>query len=142
MDDLDLDSLTSVLRASWSADTASGAWNRRVPAAGQCAVTALVVQDLLGGDLVRGSVQGVSHYWNRLPDRDVDCTREQFSTFVLDEPPATRDRAYVLSFPDTAVRYERLRARVLASLQISVQVDERRSIEASRPRELPAKRVA
>ena len=45
---------------------------------GQCAVTALVVQDRFGGELLRARVDGVSHYWNRLPDgSELDLTRER-----------------------------------------------------------------
>ena len=54
------------------------------PARGQCGATALVVQDLLGGDLVVGEVfvgserLGV-HYWNRLENGEIlDLTRAQF----------------------------------------------------------------
>src|SRR6185436_2099938 len=60
-------------------------WSPENPARGQCGVTALVVQEHLGGDLLLadvanadGSRQGV-HYFNRLPDgTEVDLTREQF----------------------------------------------------------------
>ena len=54
------------------------------PAHGQCGAVALVVQDLLGGDLVVGEVfvgserLGV-HYWNRLENGEIlDLTRAQF----------------------------------------------------------------
>ena len=53
-------------------------------ARGQCGATALVVQDLLGGDLIVGEVfvgserLGV-HYWNRLEDGEVlDLSRGQY----------------------------------------------------------------
>jgi hypothetical protein len=103
------------IRASWGHDTsASSTWSPLDPARGQCAVTALVVQDLFGGDLRRGVVEGDSHYWNVLPDgTELDLTREQFSDFrpISVEP---RSRDYVLSYPDTRLRYERLRSRVEA----------------------------
>lgn len=59
------------------------AWSPAKPARGQCGVTALVLQDLLGGELllaevrnVDGSRQGV-HYWNRLGGGlEIDLTRE------------------------------------------------------------------
>jgi len=106
--------LTRAVREAWSRATAApGQWDPALPAAGQCAVTALVVQDLLGGDLLRATIAGRSHYWNRVAGADVDLTREQFRSFDLDGPPERRDRAYVLSFADTAARYALLRARVL-----------------------------
>jgi hypothetical protein len=78
------------LRASWSADTCSpddaarAPWTADNPAWGHCDVTALVVNDLLGGDLVVGEVhvdgeQHGYHWWNRLPSGiEIDLTREQF----------------------------------------------------------------
>ena len=63
-------------------------------------MTALVVQDLLGGDLLCAEVhwldgrrQGV-HYWNRLPAGvDVDLTREQFGAGELVGEPEVVVRA-------------------------------------------------
>jgi hypothetical protein len=78
------------LRESWSAATCDpvdlAQWSPQAPARGQCAVTALIVQELIGGELLLaevrnadGSRQGV-HYWNRLPGGvELDLTREQFT---------------------------------------------------------------
>lgn len=112
MTDLEL-----TLQRAWSpATSASPTWSAERPSVGQCAVTALLVQDYFGGELLRGVVCGESHYWNRLPDgSEVDLTAQQFSDYRLDAPPEVRDRAYVLSFPDTGNRYRLLRA-VVASL--------------------------
>ena len=42
---------------------------------------ALIVQDILGGELRRALVNGESHYWNQLDDGTViDLTRSQFTT--------------------------------------------------------------
>lgn len=76
-------------------------------------MTALVVQDHFGGDLIRAVVCGESHYWNRLPlVGDVDLTSRQFERYVLEGPPELRPREYILSFEDTRRRYELLRNRV------------------------------
>jgi hypothetical protein len=54
------------------------------PARGECGATALVVQDLLGGDLLVADVRVGSerlgvHYWNRLEDGEVlDLSSGQF----------------------------------------------------------------
>jgi hypothetical protein len=68
------------IRESWGADTCAPGAVFGGPV-GQCAVTALVVQDVFGGEIVRADVPGYgSHYWNRLPGMgDIDVTREQFS---------------------------------------------------------------
>ncbi|WP_234343706.1 YunG family protein [Streptomyces sp. NRRL F-5123] len=84
---LDLD---RALRASWAADTCSPddvareAWSPGNPAWGHCDISALLVHDLLGGDLVVGEVdlagdrQGY-HWWNALPSGlQIDVTKEQF----------------------------------------------------------------
>lgn len=109
------EALASRVRAAWSADTlADPRWTSSTPSLGQCAVTALVVQDELGGELLRAVVDGVSHYWNRLPDgSELDLTRDQFPVWVRG-PTELRSRVYVLSYPDTRKRYDRLCARLRA----------------------------
>lgn len=83
-----LSELEAAIRSSWSAETATPPnrelWSATNPAWDQCGVTALVVSDLLGGDLVCGEVHqdGVRidyHWWNLLGSGlEVDLTREQF----------------------------------------------------------------
>jgi hypothetical protein len=76
-------------------------------------VTALVIQDELGGDLLRVVVGDTTHYFNRLPGgEEVDLTREQFGSRPIPDTPVTRARSYVLSFPDTERRYLELRESV------------------------------
>lgn len=111
----------AAIEASWTAETSvDPTWSPTNPALGQCAVTALVVQDYLGGDLIRVVNDGVSHYFNLVVGpgirvTEVDLTRGQFDTW---EPsaPEVRDRTYVLSFPATLTRYELLAAAVAARL--------------------------
>ena len=102
--------LASSVRPAWSAETsASEDWTPERPSLGQCAVTSLIVQDALGGELLRTTVGGVSHYWNRLADdTEVDLTSDQFDVFEFGSEPQVRDRDYVLSFPVTKARYNRL----------------------------------
>jgi 8-oxo-dGTP pyrophosphatase MutT (NUDIX family) len=99
-------------------------------------VTAFVVQDLLGGDLLLGEVfergeRRGRHYWNRLPDgADVDLTGDQFhpSETVTEGALVVRP-----SGPPGRCRgqYELLRHRVLASL--AEPVDARSAAPASPP---------
>jgi hypothetical protein len=112
--------LREELARAWSRETSAEPerWTEANPAFGQCAVTALVVQDYLGGELLRAEVGPVSHYWNLLPSGDeVDLTRHQFGTDVALERVEPRTRDYVLSHPDTQRRYELLARRVGAHLR-------------------------
>src|SRR6266536_2808330 len=100
------------LAHSWSRQTSAepDGWSEHSPARGQCAVTALVIQDLFGGELLRCDAGPTSHYWNRLPSgREVDLTRHQFGVDFRPRQVETRSRDYVLSFPDTRARYTALR---------------------------------
>jgi hypothetical protein len=74
------------IRPSWGPDTFPSdadnpIWIPANPARGQCGVTALVIHDLLGGDLVRGEVHVGGervdfHWWNLLPGGvELDLTR-------------------------------------------------------------------
>lgn len=87
-----------MIRSNWSLDTCDPVdvndWSPENPSRGQCGVTALVLHDLLGGDLLTaevlrpdGSRQGF-HSWNRLAGGiEIDLTREQFaSTEVVQLP--------------------------------------------------------
>ncbi|UNZ04349.1 hypothetical protein SRIMHP_16990 [Streptomyces rimosus subsp. rimosus] len=87
---LTLTGITEALRASWAADTCSpddlarGGWTSDNPSMGHCDITALVVHDFFGGELMVGEVhldgdQQGHHWWNRFPSGiEVDLTREQF----------------------------------------------------------------
>src|SRR6185436_2032868 len=61
------------LRRSWSIETGSG-WQPDNPASGQCGVTALVVQDKFGGEILKTDVNGA---W---PSRWVNSTVRSVTT--------------------------------------------------------------
>jgi hypothetical protein len=114
------DELSRTLVQGWSRATSydSARWCEQNPALGQCAVSALIVQDLLGGQLLVGKVNGIEHYWNLLTDnRELDLTKHQFEHIESFEGPTYADRGYVLSFPNTRRRYRQLRRSVLAHLK-------------------------
>jgi hypothetical protein len=115
-----LEHLERVLVRSWSRETSYDPenWSKHNSAWGQCAVTALIIQDLFGGDLIFGEVNGIPHYWNRLAHRkQVDLTAQQFGTKIERTKGKKCDRSLVLSFPDTIRRYRRLRSNVLQRLR-------------------------
>jgi hypothetical protein len=125
-DGLFLIKLRQALYKSWSSDTSYDPknWKKNNPAWGQCAVTALVVKDYLGGDIVSGSLGNVPdknvrsmrfHFWNRLPDgREIDFTESQFKPdqrkFI--GKGKLRRRKHLLSIVSTTRRYNILKARV------------------------------
>lgn len=84
-----------------------------------------MAQNLFGGELLRGSLTEVpgfehmrSHYWNKLADSSVgDFTKSQFGErYPTGLKAETRDRSYVLSFPETAKRYKILALRLAKTL--------------------------
>jgi hypothetical protein len=106
--------LASALRAAWSKETSldPNRWSDDNPAVGQCAVSALIVQDVYGGSLLRCESPTGSHYYNRLADgSELDLTREQFREAFSPRNVEVRSRDYVLSFEGTRRRYELLKAR-------------------------------
>ncbi|WP_308812018.1 YunG family protein [Streptomyces sp. MA5143a] len=122
-----LNEIDLALRASWSADTcslddlASAGWQPDNPSWGQCDVTALVLHDIFGGDLMLGDVHsGGEHYgyhwWNRLPSGvELDLTREQFQCGqVVSGARVVRRPAGPL--PRRWAEYQLLRSRVEAHL--------------------------
>ncbi|MFC0214144.1 kinase [Paenibacillus chartarius] len=74
----DIAQLLSVLFKSWSL-ASSSKWTAENPAKGQCGVTALVVNDLWGGEIVKTTVADDWHYYNNINGKRYDLTASQFS---------------------------------------------------------------
>jgi len=88
-------SLRAALASAWSLKTARQ-WTFDNPAAGQCNVTAVVVHDLFGGDILRTKLPGVDHYYNRIDGVVVDLTDGQFSEPIdYDDELASREEAMI-----------------------------------------------
>ncbi|WP_407112869.1 hypothetical protein [Bradyrhizobium sp. LMG 9283] len=81
----DPDDVQSALRKAWSSSTASQ-WTATNPAAGQCNVTALLIRELFGGDLLKTPLPAGDHFYNRIEGRRYDFTASQF-----DQPIAYMD---------------------------------------------------
>jgi hypothetical protein len=132
--EISLAAIERALAGSWSAETSAlpGLWTKRSPALGQCAVTALVVQDYLGGKLLRVDIlsedsPSKSHYYNELPDGSIlDLTMRQFSKLTLFGKPSYREREYVLSYPETAKRYELLKTAVTDGVREQMDINIRK----------------
>lgn len=77
--DYDEARIRQVLPRAWSSKTAVQ-WTPANPALGQCNVTAAVIYDLFGGEILRTRLPDVWHYYNRIDGRRVDFTDSQFDT--------------------------------------------------------------
>ncbi len=108
--------LQEALRGSWSKATTYDPkiWSKENPAWGQCAPTALVVQNYLGGNLKVRFIKGIGwHYWNQLPDgTEIDFTKEQFGKKKINFLPGEITdrncvlREFLLSYRQTIERYQ------------------------------------
>lgn len=106
--------LQAALEAAWSIET-SAKWRSDNPALGQCSVTALVVQDILGGELAKTDIGGAWHFYNIVEGRRLDFSASQFAVYVVyADFPASRDETLLDTSPE---QYQTLRRRLSAILQ-------------------------
>lgn len=128
---LTLTGVDAALRAAWSADTCSPddadrtPWTADNPALGQCDITAILVHDMFGGELLVGEVWSTDgeqqgfHWWNRLPSGlELDLTREQFllgqritAPRAVERPPGRLPRRHA--------EYELLRQRFTEAVSLA-----------------------
>jgi len=123
---LTLVEIERAIRSAWCPETSDDPdeWGHANPARGQCGVTALVVRDYLGGDLLiapvipaDGRAPTERHCWNRLPSGiEVDLTFEQFRHGELLGRAEVREP---LAQSRGRERYELLRSRVAELLRPS-----------------------
>jgi len=96
----------------WSGDTSSPthAWSPANPAQNHCSVTALIVQDCFGGEILTTRTSGGTHFYNRIDGRKWDLTVSQFAEPIpLDDTLSTRDAALADTSPE---KYALLSARL------------------------------
>jgi hypothetical protein len=70
---------------SWTKETCyyPSLWckNNKSRSSGQCRITALLIQELLGGKILYSHViknKELDHYWNKIGDLEIDLTSKQF----------------------------------------------------------------
>jgi hypothetical protein len=118
-----LDETEAAIRAAWGRETSDDPdeWSEENPARGQCAVTALLVRELLGGEILVANVlregrRVERHAWNRLPSGlTLDLTRRPFVNGERFGEPAVEEPVLTHRNPE---RYATLRARVRARLEL------------------------
>ncbi len=105
----DAPALYDRLKAAWSTQTAS-CWTPGNPARGQCSVTALVVQDVLGGDILKTRTPGGTHFYNAVGGVRWDFTVSQFDRPIpFEDLPSSREEAMADTSP---AQYAALRRRL------------------------------
>ena len=122
---MNLDRLKKVLLKSWSKETSYFPieWSELNPSFGQCAVTALIVNDYFGGDIVWSEAllpngEKISHFFNRINDEEIDLTRSQFPKGTIVPRGIEKKinfastREYLLSHEDKNSRYFALKEKV------------------------------
>ncbi|MEC1451067.1 hypothetical protein P9D59_05990 [Bacillus haynesii] len=85
MDDRHLGQIEQIMKAlykSWSSDSSSK-WSQDNPAKGQCGVTALVVNDILGGEIRKTKLPEGWHFYNFINGKRYDLTVSQFKEDIL-----------------------------------------------------------
>ena len=118
-----LEETEAAIRAAWGRDTSDDPeeWSEQNPARGQCAVTALLVRELFGGEILVANVlrdgrRVDRHAWNRLPSGlTLDLTREQFVNGERFGEAAPEEPLLTHRNPE---RLATLRARVRARLEL------------------------
>jgi hypothetical protein len=89
----DLDLLQQRIASAWS-DRTSSKWRADNPACGQCSVTAVAVQRLVGGDILKTETDGGMHFYNRIGGARQDFTAAQFDAPPFyDDLPSTAEEA-------------------------------------------------
>ena len=89
-----IDDILTVLFQSWSSESSSK-WSRENPASGQCGVTSLVINDLLGGEINKTQLPSGWHFYNVINGNRYDFTASQFSEEIYYmDIPSNREEAY------------------------------------------------
>jgi hypothetical protein len=112
----------TALQKSWDKNTSYYKdWTPDNPAYGQCAVTALIVQDHFGGDIISCFVNGKRHYFNKTRDKKLgyitDLTVSQFPDKVIYEDCKLVDRKQLMRNKLLAARYCLLQVKLTRYLR-------------------------
>jgi hypothetical protein len=103
----DANRVAAALIGSWSIET-SGNWLADNPARGQCNVTALLINELFGGEILKTPLPDGDHFYNRINGQRIDLTASQFDAPVhYQDVTSSRDEALAGT---SIAKYESLRA--------------------------------
>ncbi|MEI2329818.1 hypothetical protein ACLNAR_11445 [Priestia aryabhattai] len=103
--------LKKALHQSWSIHS-STKWTADNPSKGQCGVTALVVQDIKGGYILKTPCKEGWHFYNHLNGQRCDFTQEQFrEPLHYADILSSREEAFMDTNKE---QYEALKKNVMA----------------------------
>ncbi len=116
MDDVKEKRIYEALIRSWSIETSSK-WTTENPAKGQCGVTALVVQDIYGGEIKKTKEREAWHFYNFIDGQRFDFTEAQFNEKLnYMDIESNREEA----FADTNEKqYSMLKKKITKELKLS-----------------------
>jgi len=93
MKNFDFEETENHLKRCWSIKTSSK-WSTDNPYKGQCGVTALVINDFFGGQILKTLVDDQWHFYNRINGQRIDFTAKQFvKKLEYQDVETTRDDA-------------------------------------------------
>ncbi|EEM96885.1 hypothetical protein ACFVXR_08935 [Bacillus thuringiensis] len=116
MDHVKRKQIYEALIRSWSIETSSK-WTIENPAKGQCGVTALVVQDIYGGEIKKTKAREAWHFYNFIDGQRFDFTEAQFNKKLnYMDIGSNREEA----FADTNEKqYSMLKKKITKELKLS-----------------------
>ena len=104
-----LNELEEILRKCYSKESTyyknREEWSRKNPTSGQCAITALIVQDYFGGTIHRVKVKNETHYFN---------------VQVIYDNSELINRGELLANADTLQRYNMLKKKLGTGIKIII----------------------
>ncbi|MGA4719811.1 YunG family protein [Fictibacillus nanhaiensis] len=87
--------LNYALEQSWSLKSSSK-WSAENPSKGQCGVTTLVVNDILGGEIRKTLLSEGWHFYNMIHNIRFDFTKYQFNECIsYEDMPSNRQEAFM-----------------------------------------------
>lgn len=101
--------ILNALRKLWSSQSSSK-WSLDNLAKGQCGVTSLVVQDILGGEIRKTFLKEGWYFYNVINGVKMDFTEEQFS-YIIDYQDIDSNRTEALHDTNDA-QYSYLKSQV------------------------------
>ena len=116
-----LDDLFQIFLQAWCRETAFPSCQKEYiydndPTYGQCAITAMIVNDLFGGSIHKIRVSGGgTHYFNKIEGQYFDLTSDQFELYDIPVNYVNNEevpREYCGKNPDTYKRFNILLQRI------------------------------